>query len=91
MTTAYRISDTVQEILQSAFVDEHDLLRALRNQLPQELPDQPGRYRCRCSLAVRRPLDPETMEMRELVVYLLPAGDEWEVYGVEGLDLGPVG
>jgi hypothetical protein len=45
----------------------------------------------RPTLAVPRPFDPETAEMRQLEVYLRPVDGGMEVFAIRGLDLESIG
>ena len=90
MADAIHLSDSIRRQLQAALVREPDLLQLLEREEPEELDGLPGRYRCRCTLPVPRPMDPETAELRSLDIYLrrrpIPGdGDGWEVYEVDGL------
>lgn len=80
------IDDEVRRTLRRVLVEEHDLLDSVRRQRPSPIPGEEGRYRCTCLVAMRRPLDPETAEMRRVEVSIRPEGEGWAIYAVEGLE-----
>ena len=82
------ISEPVRQQLRSALLEERDLIDSLRQQPHRALPGRPGSYLCVCKLAVRRPFDPETAELRELQVTLEQMLSGWFVTRVEGLGDG---
>ncbi|HEV8630222.1 MAG TPA: hypothetical protein VGV61_07890 [Thermoanaerobaculia bacterium] len=84
-------AEKVQEQLRLALIDADDLRGALSQSEPEPVAHPPGCYRARPSLAVPRPLDPETAELRQLEVYLRPVEGGFEVFAVRGLDLESVG
>lgn len=83
--------EAIREQLRLAFVDADDLRGALAQTEPEAVANPPGCFRARPTLAVPRPLDPETAEMRQLEVYLRPVDDGLEVFAVRGLDLAALG
>ncbi len=80
------IIESVRKKLRASLLEDEDLVAGVRQAQPAEVEGQPGHYRCLCAVAVRRPLDPETAEMRELEVGLRRLEDGWEVVRVAGLD-----
>jgi hypothetical protein len=84
---AIHFPEQIRDQLRLAFVDAEDLRGALRDAEAEPVQNPPGCLRARPTLAVPRPLDPETAELRELEVYLRPVGDALEVFAVRGLDL----
>ncbi len=86
MTDSIRVADALRERLRLALIDERELLDSVRRSPREPIPDVPGQERCRLTLAVRRPLDPETSEMRSLEVRLRPAaGGGLEICAIDGL------
>lgn len=81
-----RLSDDVRRQLREALVDEQFLLELVQVREPQEVPGQPGRRKGSYLAPIRRPLDPETAEMRKIRVFLREVDEGWEIYQVEGLD-----
>ena len=88
---AISFAEKVAHQLRLALVDTDDLRGALRSSDPEPLAQPPGCFRAQATLAVPRPLDPETAEMRQLEVYLRPVDGGMEVFAVRGLDLEAVG
>ena len=84
---AIHFPEQIREQLRVAFVDAEDLRAALQQAEAEPVQNPPGCFRARPTLAVPRPLDPETAELRQLEVYLRPDGDKLEVFAVRGLDL----
>ena len=84
--TTYTLSDEVRRQLGEALLEDQDLLISLRRVHPTEDPDSPGLFRCRCMVAVRRPLDPETSELRQLDVSLRRTEDGFEAFELAGLE-----
>lgn len=84
---AIHVPEPIREQLRLAFVDADDLRGALGAAEPEPVANPPGCFRARPTLAVPRPLDPETAEMRQLEVYLRPIEGGMEVFAVRGLDL----
>ena len=84
---AIHFPEHIRDQLRLAFVDAEDLRGALRQAEAEPVNNPPGCLRARPTLAVPRPLDPETAELRQLEVYLRPVGDSLEVFAVRGLDL----
>lgn len=80
------IAEPVRQQLRASLLEDEDLIAGVRQERPVEVEGQPGQYRCVCTVAVRRPLDPETAEMRELEVWLQRLEDGWELFRVAGLD-----
>lgn len=87
MAARVTIRPNVREQLRAAILDEAELVTALKGQRPEPIPGQPDHYRCRCSLAMRRPLDPETAELRSIEVSLRRDGEDWEIVEIEGLEV----
>ena len=84
-------AEKVQHQLRLALVDTDDLRGALSGAEPEPVEHPPGCFRSHTTLAVPRPMDPETAEMRILEVYLRPIEGGMEVFAVRGLDLEAVG
>ncbi len=80
------IVETVRKLLRAALLEDEDLIAGVQQERPVEVEGQPGLYRCACAVAVRRPLDPETAEIRQLLVSLRRLEEGWEVFRVEGLE-----
>lgn len=81
-----KLSDQVRQQLTEVLLEDRDLEASLRGQRPEEVPDSPGLYRCSCTLAVRRPLDPETSELREVEVALRSVEGGFEAFELKGLE-----
>ena len=79
------VPDEIRDQLRAALLDETDLLTALRAAPLEEIPGQAGHARCVTTLTVRRPLDPETSELRRVEVLLRAGESGWSVYAVNGL------
>jgi hypothetical protein len=88
---AVHFPEQIRDQLRLAFVDAEDLRGALRQADAEPVSNPPGCFRARPTLAVPRPLDPETAELRQLEVYLRPVGESLEVFAVRGLDLEALG
>jgi len=84
--TSYTLSEVVQRKLSEALLEDQDLLVSLRRVRLAEDPDRAGLYRCQCTVAVRRPLDPETAELRQLDVSLRRTDDGFEAFDLTGLE-----
>ena len=84
--TAYTVSDEVRRKLREAMLEDQDLLASLRQTRPAEAPERPGLFRARCTVAVRRPLDPETSELRQLEVSLRQTEEGFEAFDLSGLE-----
>ncbi len=84
--TTYTLSEDVSRELRGALLEDEDLLVSLRRVRPAEDPDQVGLFRCVCTVAVRRPLDPETSELRQLDVSLRRTEEGFEVFELTGLE-----
>jgi hypothetical protein len=82
--TAIKLSDGVRKALEAALVEESDFIDSLRRESFVENPERPGLFSSSCLVALRRPLDLETAELRRLEVDArrLPGG--WEVVAVRG-------
>ena len=91
-TDSIHFADTIRDQLRLALVDAEDLRGALTQATAEPVANPPGCFRARPTLAVPRPLDPETAELRQLEVYLRPVdGGGLEVFAVRGLDLEALG
>ncbi|HEV8241190.1 MAG TPA: hypothetical protein VGS57_17630 [Thermoanaerobaculia bacterium] len=89
---AIHFATKVEHQLRLALVDTDDLRGVLSQAEPEPVSNPPGCFRAWPTLAVPRPMDPETAEMRRLEVYLRPVdGGGMEVFAVRGLDLEAVG
>lgn len=85
-------AEKVTHQLRLALVDTDDLRGALTQAAAEPVSNPPGCFRIRPTMAVPRPFDPETAEMRQLEVYLRPLdGGGMEVFAVRGLDLDAIG
>ena len=84
--TTYILSDDVRRQLSEALLEDEDLLASLRRVRPDEDPERPGLFHSRCTVAVRRPLDPETSELRELQVVLRKTSEGLEAFELTGLE-----
>jgi hypothetical protein len=84
--TEYTLSNEVRRTLGEVLLEDQDLLVSLRQVRPVEDPDRPGIFRCQCTIAVRRPLDPETSELRQLDVSLRRTEDGFEAFELTGLE-----
>lgn len=87
MDQTIHVPDPIQDQLRLVFLDRADLIAALQSIDLEPIGEPPTGYRCRPTLAVPRPLDPETAEMKELEVLLEPAADGLRVISISGLDL----
>ena len=87
MTQSIQIPDSIREQLRLSFLTEPDFLAAMQQEELVPVAHPPGCFRGRPTLAVPRPLDPETAEMRQLEVYLRPIDGGLEVFAIRGLDL----
>ena len=83
---SYTLSDEVRHSLSEALLEDQDLLISLRRVQPVEDPARPGLFRCQCTVAVRRPLDPETSELRQLEVSLRRTEEGFEAFELTGLE-----
>ena len=84
--TAYSLSDEVRRKLREVLLEDQDLLVGLRRVRPVEDPDRAGLFGCQCTVAVRRPLDPETSELRQLDVSLRRTDEGFEAFELTGLE-----
>ena len=84
--TNYTLSDEVRHKLSEALLEDQDLLISLRRVRPTEDPEHAGVFHCKCMVAVRRPLDPETSELRHLDVSLRRTEDGFEAFDLTGLE-----
>lgn len=82
------LTEPVRQQLRRALLEERDFMDSVRRHPHEAIEGRPGRYRCRCSVAVRRPFDPETAELREIEVTLERMQEGWVVSKVEGLGEG---
>lgn len=85
-----QFAEKVTHQLRLALVDTDDLRGVLTQSAPEPVANPPGCFRVRPTLAVPRPFDPETAEMRQLEVYLRPIEGGMEVFAVRGLDLDAI-
>lgn len=79
------ISEPVRRQLRSYLLEQRDLIDSVRKEHHTAIAGQPGNYRCLCTVAVRRPLDPETAELRQLDVTLRRVEKGWVISAVDGL------
>ena len=84
--TSYTLSEEVRRKLGEALLEDQDLLISLRRVHPTEDPDHAGLFHCKCMVAVRRPLDPETSELRHIDVTLRRTEDGFEAFELTGLE-----
>ena len=82
----FTLSDEVRRKLSEALLEDRDLLISLRRVRPTEDPERAGLFHCKCMVAVRRPLDPETSELRHLDVSLRRTEDGFEAVDLTGLE-----
>lgn len=80
------VPEPISKQLHESMLDDQDLIEGIRLVEPVAVPGRPGHYRCTCLVAVRRPLDPETAELRRLTVGLKRLDETWEVLDVDGLE-----
>jgi hypothetical protein len=83
-----QVPDEIRDQLRAALLDEKDLVEALRHTALEEVAGQAGHARCVVTLTVRRPLDPETAEVRRVEVFLRAGEAGWRVDAVQGLAAG---
>jgi len=83
------LTESVRRRLREALLPERDLIDAIRQEELRPVDDEPGSYRCVCTLAVRRALDPETAELRRLDVTLHRTESGAMITDVAGLERGP--
>lgn len=81
------LPEPIRDQLRMAMLTEPDLIEAVRQEPLEPIPNPPGCLRGRPTLAVPRPLDPETAEMRQLEIFLRPVDGGLEVFAIRGLDL----
>lgn len=83
------VAPSLTDDLKQALVRETDLVTLVRSAPRERLEAQTGAFRIRGALPVPRLMDPETTELRLLVLHVRPAaGDTWEIYAIDGLDGG---
>jgi hypothetical protein len=87
MAKVIHVAEAIREQLRMALVAEPDLVDAVRRGTLEPIANPPGCFRALPTLAVPRPLDPETAELRRLEVFLRPVADGYELYAIRGLDL----
>ena len=80
------VPEQICELLQLSMLKETDLAAAIYRAHRVPDPQRDGYFRCSCTVAVPRPLDPETAALRELQVLLKKIDAGFEVCAVEGLD-----
>jgi hypothetical protein len=81
------LTTAVGETLELAMLDRAYFLQEVSSRPLEELPQQPGIYRCECLLAQNSPFDPETGVWRRVEVVLRRKGREYEIYHVKGLKI----
>lgn len=86
--SCYSLSPAVRKTLEESFVEERDLIDGLREQRCTEDPANPGAFVCSFLMTVRRPLDLETAELREVQVRMRAENDGYEVVSIDGLEGG---
>ena len=84
--TNYTLTEEVRRKLSEALLEDQDLLVSLRRVRPVEDAERAGLFRCQCTVAVRRPLDPETSELRQLEVTLRRTDEGFEAFELTGLE-----
>jgi hypothetical protein len=87
MAEPIHVPEAIREQLKLALLTEPDLIEAVRQEELEPVASPPGCFRGRPTLAVPRPLDPETAELRQIEVFLRPVSDGLEVFAIRGLDL----
>lgn len=80
------VPERICELLQLAMMKETDLAAAIYRAHRVPDPQRDGYFRCSCTVAVPRPMDPETAALRELQVLLKKTVTGFEVCAVEGLE-----
>lgn len=79
------IHESVREQLRVAMLEEAALVTAIRQAHSEKVPGHPERLRCLCTVAVRRPSDPETAALCQVEVVMEQTGSGLEVVLLEGL------
>jgi hypothetical protein len=87
MSIALRFAPEVRDLLRAALVDEGTLVQALRKARGERRPGDDGMVRYRCQMPVRRPLDPEFVQLVQVEVLVRTDGEAWEVVAVKGLEI----
>jgi len=90
-TDSIHFGEKILRQLRLALLDADDLRGALAKADAEPVAHPPGCFRAKTTLAVPRPLDPETAEVRQLEVFLRPVDGGLEVFAVRGLDLEAIG
>jgi hypothetical protein len=90
MSRLLHVPEAIRQLLSDALLDVNDLGEFLRHAKPEGDPAKPGFARCKGVLPVRRALDPETSQLRQVDVLLRDTGDGWEVIALSGLDREPL-
>jgi hypothetical protein len=91
MPQTIEVPDAVREQLRLGLVRMDDFRPAVENAQLEAVPQPPGCFRAQIQLAVPRPLDPETAQVRRLDVFLRPVDAGYEVFSIRGLDLEDLG
>lgn len=86
MSMQLTIPEAIRRHLETALLDESDLIEFLRQARRDPIPGEPGKSRCVGTLPVRRPLDPETSQLVRVEVVLEQRGDGFEVAALRGLE-----
>ena len=80
-----RLTDDVEQQLRESLLDGQDLIDAVRQGKRVPVVGEPEHFQCVCIVPVRRPLDPETAELRRLEVTCRRTPAAVEIYRVKGL------
>ena len=84
----YELSEAAAEKLETALVAPSDFIEGVRLETLVEDPTRAGVFRCSCLVALRRPLDLETAELRRLEVEAERTDSGWVIVDVHGLPAG---
>lgn len=79
------IRQEICDLLRESLLTESDLAAAIYRSSRVPDPEQVGHFRCTCTVALRRPRDPETATLHEVEVWVKQTGEGLEVYALEGL------
>lgn len=88
--SSYTITEGVRKTLEESFVEERDLLDAVREERGDGAALPAEGLELTVILTVRRPMDLETAELRKVSVRLRPVEEGFEVFALDGLPDGPV-
>lgn len=78
----------IRELLHAALLDEADVVEFLKKSKLQDVPGQPDHARCFGTLPVRRALDPETSQLRQVEIVLRRLSTaRWQVVSIVGIEV----